>query len=389
MKFIVKKSFELNDEVLPVGELLEMSEADAAGFISKGKLALHVEEKSINAKVDSKELADAISKALVGLVPVQKSVEKKVSYGEYLQSMAKGKTINITTNTQGQYATTTYWDAQIDTDILKQSGIVARAYNVSLTGDSNIYKKNVVNSTGSGPAVFAESATITPSQPTLTQFSFTLEKLAYLFYATEEAIEDTGALVQEIEREVPNAFAKFIENGMLNTSGTVLVGVVGNSNTVSVPAISLQNGTFLWENATEMFASCKNPAQSVWVVSRSAYAQILRMEDSSGEAVFIGSNGAADAPFGRLLGLPILISDYCATVGTVGDVVLGDFGKYMVVNKGGLMLKASSEVAFLADQMVFKFKQRLAGKPIGLKLTATDGTSIGDFVTVATRNGAT
>jgi len=388
MKYIVKKTFAHNSDIFNVGDIVDMNEQDASSFVSAGKLESHVEEKTINAKVDSKEIADAVSKAIAGLVPAQKSVEAKVSWGEHLQNIAKRKTVNITTNTQGQYATTTYWDPAIDADLLRESGIASKAFQVSLSGSNNIYKKNVINATGT-PAVFAESATITASQPTITQFTFTLEKVAYRMDVTEEAIEDTGALVQEIENAIPEQFGKFVENGMINGSGTVLGAIVGNTNTVVTPHVSLQNGTIVTENVRKMFTSCKNPARSQWVVSRSAYEQVLGLEDAQGNALFVGPNGLGDAPFGRLLGLPIMISDYCAAVGTVGDIILGDFSKYQIVSKGGLKLKTSSEVSFLTDATVFKFTWRMAGKPVGLKYSATDGTEIGDFIVLDDRVGST
>lgn len=388
-KYLVKKQFAHNSDIFSVGDVVEMNDADSAGFVTKGLIEKHVEEKTINAKVDSKEIADAVSKAIAGLMPVQKAVENKMTYGDYLQGIAR-KTINITTGAQGQLNTSTYWDPAVDTDILRESGIAQKAFMVSLSGQNNIYKKNVLTTVGNAPAVFAESATITASQPLITQFTFTLEKVAYRFDVTEEAMEDTGALVQEIENAVPEAFSKFIENGMINGSGTILVGIVGGTNTVVTPYVSLQPvDSLLTENVRAMYVRCKNPSRSNWVVSRSAYLKVLELEDSNGNALFVGPNGAADAPFGTLLGLPILISDYCAAVGTVGDIILGDFSRYQIVNKGGMKLRTSSEVSFLTDAQVFKFTYRLAGKSIDVKLTATDGTEIGSFVVLDDRNGST
>jgi HK97 family phage major capsid protein len=332
--------------------------------------------------VDTKSIVDAIA----ALAPKQEEVkEEKMGFGQFLQGIAK-KTINITTNTQGEYATTEFVDPSIDADLLRESGIASRAAMTSLSGTNNIYKKNVVNSTGTAPAVTAESATIGASQPTVTQFSFTLEKVTYRMDVTEEALEDTGALISEINANIPEQFSRFVEDGIINGSGTVLTAIVGDTNTATVNKESGQtDSTIVTENVDKMYCSAKNPASSVWVMSRSAYCAVQGLEDSAGNRLFQGPNGVGPTPFGTLKGLEIVVSNFCAVVGNVGDIVLGNFSKYQLVSKGGLRMASSAHVKFLEDETVFKFAYRLAGKPVGLKLTATDGTEIADFVELAAR----
>jgi HK97 family phage major capsid protein len=386
-KYLVKKQFAVDSNVYNEGDLLEMSAEDASAFIAEEKLNKYVEEKKMEVQLDTKGIIDAIA----ALAPKEvEAPEAKLGFGDFLQGIAKKnldvKTINITTNTQGEYATTSYTDPSIDADLLRESGIASGASMTSLSGTNNIYKKNVINSTGAAPAVFAESATITASQPTVTQFSFTLEKVAFRMDITEEALEDTGALVSEINGVVPEQFSKFVEDGMINGSGTVLSAIVGDTNTVTVAKESGQtDSTIVVENIDKMLCSAKRPASSTWVMSRSAYCAVQGLEDSAGNRIFQGPNGVGPTVFGTLKGLPILVSDYCAVVGNVGDIILGDFSKYQLVSKGGLKLASSAHIKFLEDETVFKFTYRMAGKPVGLLLTATDGTEIGDFVELAAR----
>jgi HK97 family phage major capsid protein len=384
MKYLVKKQFALESTVYNEGDIVEVEATDAKSLVDEGSIAEYVEQKSVQVEIDTKGIADAVREGLASFAPKEVETEEKMGFGEFLQGIAK-KTINITTNTQGEYATTSYTDPSIDTDLLEESGVASRAAMTSLSGTNNIYKKNVVNSMGVAPAVTAESTTISASQPTVTQFSFTLQKVTYRVDVTEEALADTGALVSEINSSVPAEFSKYVENGAINGAGP-LTAIVGDTNTVDIAKESGQtDSSIVAENIDKMYCSAKRPSQSVWIMSRSAYCAVQGVEDSEGQRLFVGPNGIAPTPFGTLKGLSIVVSDYCAVVGQSGDVILANMSKYQLVSKGGLRMASSAHVKFLEDEEVFKFTYRLAGKPVGLKLTATDGTLIGDFVTCADR----
>jgi hypothetical protein len=51
-------------------------------------------------------------------------------------------------------------------------------------------------------------------------------------------------------------------------------------------------------------------------------------------------------------------------------------------------MASSEHVSFNEDEVVFRFRYRAGGLPFGILLTATDGTSIGDFVELASRGSA-
>ncbi len=384
-KFLVQKQFAINSQVYNPGEIVEMSEVDSKSLVDAGNLKLHVAapaDQKFTVEFDREGITEAVKKGFAALAPAP--AQKQEDYGAFLQSIAK-KTINITTAGQGGYATTIYTDPMINVDLLEQSGIASLTRRTNLTGTNNIYKKNVVNSMGTAPAVSAEIATISASQPTVTQFSFTLQKLTYRMDVTEEAIEDTGALVSEVSGQVPEEFSKYVENGIINGVGP-FTGIVGDTNTSSIAKETAQTAaTIVAKNIDKMFSAAKRPNESIWIVSRSAYAAIQGVEDANGNRLFQGPNGIGPAVFGTLKGLRIVISDYAQALGTVGDIVLANMRKYDVVSKGGLRMASDASVLFLTDQQCFKFCYRTAGKPTGLKYTATDGTVIADFITLDTR----
>ena len=395
MNYLVKKQFALESDIYNKGDVLEMSEVDAKSYIENGMVEVYEEKKEVKIEVDSKGIADAIEAGFSKFVPKKVEDEKKsMTMGEFLQGIARKeieagpmtrKTINITTGNQGGNQTESYLSPTVESDLLRESGIAQLATSVPLSGQNNVYKFNVVSSMGDAPAVTAESDTIAASQPLITNFSISLQKLTYRMDVTEEALQDTGALTAEVSSQVPEEYSKYIENGILNGAGP-FTAIVGDTNTVTVAKESGQtDDTIVAENIHKMYASAKNPNRSIWIVSRSAYAAIQGLEDSNGNNLFVGPNGLSTAPFGTLKGLPIAVSDKAQAVGTVGDIILADMSKYKIASKGGLSMASSEHVSFLEDETVFKFRFRVGGLPYGLKLTATDGTEIGDFVELASR----
>ncbi len=48
---------------------------------------------------------------------------------------------------------------------------------------------------------------------------------------------------------------------------------------------------------------------------------------------------------------------------TSGDIILADFGEYILIDKGGISNASSIHVSFLTDQTVFRFVYRVDGQP--------------------------
>jgi len=379
------------------GDIAEIQdEIKAKGLIASGYAQEYVEEPAhVIADVDGEAIGEAVAKALKDIMGTTKTdveVEKPGPHfknlGEACKAIYDGtiKQANIGTDAQGGYATTELVDPDLVPDILAPSGVVSACRTITLNGTNNVYKFNVLSSLSTAPAIVAEGVAIADRNPTITQFSLTPAKFAYLMYVTEEALQDTGALVSEIQDALPAEFAKVLEDGVINGTPASYTGIVGHAQTVVVAKEAGQAAaTIVNENIDKMYASLKNPANSMWVMSRSAYSAIQGLEDANGNNLFVGPNQYSTTPFGTLKGLPIMVSDYCQALGTVGDIIAGDFTKYRIANKGGLTVAQSDHIKFDEAETAFRWLLRSAGTPVGIKQTATDGTEIGDFVDLATR----
>ena len=54
--------------------------------------------------------------------------------------------------------------------------------------------------------------------------------------------------------------------------------------------------------------------------------------------------------------------EYCAALGTAGDLILVDLSQYVVIDKGSVEQAVSLHVAFLTDEQVYRFIYRADGQ---------------------------
>jgi len=130
----------------------------------------------------------------------------------------------------------------------------------------------------------------------------------------------------------------------------------------------------------------------VWLISQDIEAQLFGLNGASGTAgvmVFLPPGGLSSAPYGTLFGRPIVPNEYCAALGTVGDIILADLSQYQAIDKGGIQEAASIHVQFLYDESVLRFVYRFDGQPKWASaLTAFNASSdtLSPFVLLATRS---
>ena len=86
---------------------------------------------------------------------------------------------------------------------------------------------------------------------------------------------------------------------------------------------------------------------------------------TGGIPVYMPAGGLSGLPYDTLYGRPVLPIEQCATLGTVGDIILADFTNgYILAEKGGVKTDVSIHVAFLNDESIFRFVIRIDGQPV-------------------------
>ena len=104
--------------------------------------------------------------------------------------------------------------------------------------------------------------------------------------------------------------------------------------------------------------------------------------------LYLPSMQLADAPYGTLLGRPIIITQHCGTVGDVGDILFVDLSQYVTATKaGGVEAARSMHLWFDQDVEAFRFSTRVAGQPWMTSAVDSDNSvaDVSPFVNLAAR----
>ena len=289
-------------------------------------------------------------------------------------------------------------------NVFETGKLASRVGRISLSGTANGIKINGIDessrATGSrwgGIQMYwlEEAGTKTKSKPKFRQIELSLKKLIGLCYATDELLSDASALEGVISQAFRNEMGFMIDDAIVNGTGAGRpLGILNSAATVSQAIEAAQPGqTVVYENVVKMWSRLLPDAQTnaVWLINQDVFPQLATMGlavGTGGSAVYLPPGGATATPYAQLFGRPVIPMEQCQTVGTPGDIVVGDFSNgYVWCDKGGVKQDVSIHVAFLTDQSVFRFVYRADGQPTANKaITPYKGTNtLSHFVKLAVR----
>lgn len=241
-----------------------------------------------------------------------------------------------------------------------------------------------------------EAAAYTASSPKVGQMQLNLHKLTAACYVTEELLEDAVALSSFIPAAFQEEIAYKIDDAIMNGTGAGQPkGILNSDATVSVTKETGQAAaTIMPENLIKMWSRCwaKSRTNAVWFINQdiepSLHTMGMEFGLGGGQLVYMPAGGLSSSPYGTLYGRPVIPVEQCATLGTVGDIVLADLSQYLWVDKGGITASNSVHVRFLYDEMTYKFSYRADGQSLWASaLTPANGSNtLSPFVTLATRS---
>ena len=239
----------------------------------------------------------------------------------------------------------------------------------------------------------AEAEEKTKSKPKFREMELKLRKLVALCYATDELLADATALESWIMQAFPEEINFVAEDSLFRGTGVGMpLGVLNSAATVSIAKeVGQAAATIVAENIDKMWARRYIRGRNyVWFVNQDTspeLANLNRAVGASGSLVYSPPGGLSASPYATLKGAPVIETEYNATLGTVGDILLADFGEYQMIDKGGIDTASSIHVQFVTDETVFRFVYRVDGQPKwDLPLTPFQGTNtVSPFITLATR----
>ncbi len=239
-----------------------------------------------------------------------------------------------------------------------------------------------------------EGDSATKSKPKFYRFELNLKKLRGLYYATEELLEDTTALSAAAGQAFSEEFGFMLDDGAYNGNGAGKpVGIIGHAGTVTVAKETKQAAaTIISENIENMYSRmmAKYISGAVWNINQDCFPQLFKLQHvvgTGGVPVYLPAGGLSQAPFGSLLGRPVIPIEQAATCGTLGDISFNNWKQYKTISKGGMKTARSMHVEFLTGQEVFRMTLRTNGSPKRKsELTPYKGTKTqGPFVELAAR----
>lgn len=364
----------------------------AAGVVTGGKPVIESDPKRGFARGVG-EFATAVMNAMT---------PGKVSNDPRLQFLAAATGMNQAVGSEGgflvppQFSQTIYEGLQNEDE-----NILARTDNYTVTGESLTFPANAETSRANGSRWggvrgywIAEAAQITSSKPTLRQVRIEPQQLAVLTYVTDKLLANAVALEQYITRAAVSEINFLSGDAFFNGTGAGQpVGVIGHAATISVAKETGQAAaTLVSANINKMWSRLHAKARknAVWYINQDVEPQLHELNitvGTGGLPAYLPPGGLSDAPYATLKGRPVIPVEWCATLGTVGDVVLCDPKAYVMGVRGGIDSAMSMHLRFDYAETAFRWMYAVDGQPwLASAITPYKGTNtLSPVVTLATR----
>ncbi len=261
-----------------------------------------------------------------------------------------------------------------------ESVLAPKCRHQPISGNANSIKINGVDETsrvdgsrqgGIQMYMADEAEEATKSKPKFRKIELNLHKMIGICYATEELLNDTAALEGFIRGAFP-AECAFKKDDLI-FRGTGAGQPLGLLNAGCLVTQAKETGqaadTIVAENVIKMSSRifAKSFLNANWYINQMCLPQLHTMSiavGTGGQLVYMPPGGLNNAPYGSLLGRPVIPIEQASALGDVGDIVLADMNGYILAEKGGIKSDVSVHVRFLYDEQVFKFTLRLDGQPL-------------------------
>ena len=256
---------------------------------------------------------------------------------------------------------------------------------------------------GVSTAWLDEAEELTATKGKFRRVTMEVNKIGAMFYVTSEMLRDAFIAVENIFMNiVMKEMAWRTEDAVFHGNGIAKPrGFVSHPATIPVPKGANQSSKepITADNVIEMWS--RMPAEYIdaarWVCSHELYPYFMKLAiktGTGGQLVFMPPGGLTEAPYGTLLGKPIILSEHCKKRGDLGDIFFMNFGEIGYIDKGSPETANSMHVKFTTDEMAFRVTQRLDAHPMWdtaltpAYYTTTSGVKrkLSPYITLASRN---
>ena len=336
------------------------------------------------------------------------------NFGEYLQAVHKAhsggahdpRLFAVATGmgehvgADGGFAVPVQFAAGIEKEMWDTGQLLSRVNERPIEGNAMTF--NVIDETsradgsrrGGVLGYWVDEGTApTATQIKLAKIEMKLRKVAALGYLTDELMADAPALAAELQEAFTEELLFQVENTIINGTGAGQpLGILKAPSLVSVAKETGQSAaTLLTRNLSNMWARipARSKANVVWVGNVDIEPELDQLTIPAGTAaveprfVTYGPEGTL-----RIKGRPFFTVEYCATLGTKGDLLAVDLSRYRLIRKAvGVETASSMHVRFTQGEQAFRAIYRVDGQPLPRSaITPFKGTAtLSPFVSLDTR----
>jgi HK97 family phage major capsid protein len=210
--------------------------------------------------------------------------------------------------------------------------------------------------------------------------------------------EDAPNFAASLQTAVSEAIAWGIDDAILTGNGVARpLGILNGPSTVTVAKETGQAAdTINFNNIVKMFSRLhpQSVPSAVWLANPNTLPQLLTMTIAIKNVAGTENVGGSWYPaltqesgVYSLLGRPLLLTEKCASLGDLGDIMLVDPRQYVVGLRRDLTVALDPYSKFASDQIQLKVTIRLAGQPVqAAAFTPKNGTAtLAPFVVLAER----
>jgi HK97 family phage major capsid protein len=255
---------------------------------------------------------------------------------------------------------------------------VDKNHTTSISGGFTVYRR-------------AETQSVSPSRQQYEQVVLNAQSLFGIAHATEELLDRSPvSFVALIEAGMKDEFgAKLIDERLNGTGVGMFEGIVNSPCVISVAKESGQAAnTIVKENIDKMRSRCWGYGSAIWLYNHDCLPQLRSLVQPVGTGGSAVSYFQTDANGNSTLdGRPAFATEFTKTLGTVGDLVLGNWSQYLEGTLSPLQSAESMHVRFESHERTFKFWLENDGRCWWRSALTPKNSSntLSPFVTLATR----
>lgn len=242
----------------------------------------------------------------------------------------------------------------------------------------------------------AELSQMTSSAAKLRDVKLTPQELYVFSYISDKLLRNAPQAASRLmETGAADEIAFKVGDSIINGDGNGKpLGILNSACIISVAKETGQAATTLVAKNFSKMRLRMHPAYwggAVWLVNPDVRAEMDDLQFStgtSGTLVYLPEGGLSGNPYSTLFGRPVMPIEYCATLGTTGDVILANLSGYAAAVKGVVDSAYSMHLKFDYAQTAYRIIFEVDGQPwLQSAITPYKGsTTTSTFVKLDTRS---